>query len=300
MMNLNQLRIFQAVAETRSFTRAAEVVHLTQPGISKHIKQMEEHYGIPLFDRLGKKVALTHAGEILSEAVQAIMGSLTAAQPRIEELKGLHGGKLVLGASFALGIYVLPGILAAFRKQYPAVEVTVDISLSDKIMAKVLANKLDLGLVSHEAHDPRLLVRQFMTDNLIAIAPRNHRWATKKRIKPQELLAETLIVAARGAGTRAVVEERLKEKGIVLRNVVDFGNMEGVKRAVEAGLGVSIQSQSVVQREVSAGSLTGVSLAGMNARLGRFYICRKDKHLSNAAKAFLAVLQTQANNLASA
>ena len=298
MLNLNQLRIFQAVAEARSFTRAAELVHLTQPGISKHIKQMEEHYGAPLFDRLGKKVALTEAGEILSEATREIMASLTAAEQRIGELKGLHGGKLVLGASFPLGIYVLPGILAAFRKQYPAVEVTVDISLSEKIVAKVLANKLDLGLITPGANDPRLFARQFMTDELIAIAPRNHRWASKKRIRPQELLGETFIVSARGAGTRAVVEERLKEMGIVLSNVVDFGNVEGVKRAVEAGLGVSIQARSVVEREISAGSLTGLALAGVDAKLARFYIRRKDKHLSHAAQAFLALLQAQGHQLA--
>ena len=298
MINLNQLRIFQAVAQARSFTRAADAVHLTQPGISKHIKQMEEYFGIPLFDRLGKKVALTQAGEILSEATQEIMASITAAEQRIEELKGLRGGKLVLGASFALGIYVLPGILAAFRKRYPAVEVTVDISLSAKIMAKILANKLDLGLVSQEAHDPRLFARQFMTDELIAIVPSNHPWANRKRIRPQEFMRETFIVAARGAGVRAAVEERLKQKGIVLTNVIDFGNMEGVKRAVEAGLGISIQPQSVVQREISAGSLTGVSLAGLDDKLGRFYICRRDKHLSNAAKAFLALLQAQTRKLA--
>src|SRR5271169_401437 len=218
MINLNQLRIFHAVTETRSFTRAAEVVHLTQPGISKHIKQMEEYYGVPLFDRLGKKVALTQAGEILAEATLEVMASVTAAEQRIEELKGLRGGKLVLGAIFPLGIYLLPGIVAAFRKRYPAVEVMVDISLSAKVIAKVLANKLELGLISQEAHDPRLLVRQFMTDELIDIVPRNHRWANKKRIRPQELPGETVIVAARGAGTRAVVEERLQEKGIVLTN----------------------------------------------------------------------------------
>ena len=298
MINLDQLRIFQAVAEARSFTRAAEMVHLTQPGISKHIKQMEEYYGLPLFDRLGKKVALTQAGEILSEVTGAVMASVTAAEQRIEDLKGLHGGKLVLGASFDLGIYVLPGVLAAFRKQYPAVEVTVDISLGAKIMAKILANKLDLGLVSHQAHDPRLFARQFMTDDLIAIAPSHHRWTSKKRIRPREFLGETFIVATQGAGIRAVVEERLKKKGIVLTHVVDFGNVEGVKRAVEAGLGVSIQPQSVVQRELSAGSLTGVSLAGLDAKLGRFYICRRDKHISNAAKAFLELLQTHARKLA--
>jgi DNA-binding transcriptional LysR family regulator len=297
MINLDRLRIFRAVAEARSFTRAAEVVHLTQPGISKHIKQMEEYYGIPLFDRLGKKVALTQAGEILSEATEEIMASAIAAEQRIEELKGLHGGKLVLGASFALGIYVLPGVLAAFRKRYPAVEVTVDISLSAKIMAKILANKLELGLVSQEAHDPRLFAKQFMTDELIVVVPSNHRWANRKRIRPQELMKETFIVAARGAGVRAAVEERLKQKGIVLTNVIDFGNVEGVKRAVEAGLGISIQPRSVVQREISAGSLTGVSLAGLDDKLGRFYVGRRDKHLSNAAKAFLAMLRTQTRKL---
>jgi len=296
MINLDQLRIFQAVSETRSFTRAAEVVHLTQPGISKHIKQMEEYYGVPLFDRLGKKVALTQAGEILAEATLDVIASVTAAEQKIDELKGLRGGKLVVGASFPLGIYLLPGIVAAFRKRYPTVEVMVDISLSAKVIAKVLANKLELGLVSQETHDPRLRVRQFMTDELIVIVPRDHRWANRKRVRPQELRKETVIVAARGAGTRAVVEERLNEKGIVLTNVVDFGNMEGAKRAVEAGLGVSIQAKGVVEREIAERSLIGISLAGLDTRLGRFYICRKDKHLSSAARTFLALLQNHARN----
>src|SRR5271167_4590892 len=296
MINLDQLRIFQAVAQTRSFTRAAEVVHLTQPGISKHIKQMEEYYGVPLFDRLGKKVALTQAGTVLLEATQGIMAFITAAEQRIEELKGLRGGKLLLGASFPIGIYFLPGVLAAFRKQYAAVDVTLDISLGERIVVKILANKLDLGLVSHEVHDPRLTCSEFMTDELIAITPSNHRWANKSHIKPQELLEETFIVAARGAGIRAVVEERLREKGIVLKNVLDFGNLEGVKRAVEAGLGVSIQSQSVVRREISAGSLAGVAVAGMNVKFAHFWIHRRDKHLSNAARAFMSLLQAERTN----
>src|SRR5271167_2190912 len=156
MINLNQLRIFQAVTETRSFTRAAEAVHLTQPGISKHIKQMEEYYGVPLFDRLGKKVALTQAGEVLFEATREIMASISAAEQRIEDLKGVRGGRLVLAASFPIGIYFLPGVLAAYRRRYPRVTVTLDISLGKRIVARILANKVDLGLVSHEVHDPRL------------------------------------------------------------------------------------------------------------------------------------------------
>ena len=188
MDNLNQLRVFRAVAESHSFTRAAELVHLTQPGISKHIKQMEEYFGVHLFDRMGKKVALTPAGEILLEATLEIMASIVTAEQRIEDLKGLRGGNLFLGASFPIGIYVLPGILAAFRTKYPEVEVTLDISLSEKIVAKILANKLELGLASRAAHDPRLVGTEFMSDKLVAIAPRKHWWSNKRQIKPNELL----------------------------------------------------------------------------------------------------------------
>ncbi len=154
MINRDQLRIFQAVAQTRSFTRAAEVVHLTQPGISKHIKQMEVYYGTPLFDRLGKRVALTPAGEILLAASQEVTVSIENAEQRIDDLKGLRGGKLVLGTSFPIGVYVLPRVLAAFRKSYPAVEVVLEISLSEKINTGILSNKLDVGLVTHRAKIP--------------------------------------------------------------------------------------------------------------------------------------------------
>ncbi len=291
MINLSQLRIFQAVAQTRSFTRAAEAVHLTQPGISKHVKQMEEYYGIPLFDRLGKKVALTQAGEILFAASQEVTVSIENAEQRIDDLKGLRGGKLVLGTSFPIGVYILPQVLAAFRESYPAVEVVLEISLSEKVNARILSNRLDLGLVTHRANDSRLLSQEFMTDQLVAIFPVNHHWAAKHRVTPQDLLGETFIVAAQGAGTRAVLEERLHEKGPQLQNLLDFGNLEGVKHAVEAGLGVSIQARSVVRREIADGCLLARPLADIDDSLEYLYVRRKDKHLSNAAQAFLALLR---------
>jgi DNA-binding transcriptional LysR family regulator len=292
MINLDQLRIFQAVAQSRSFTRAASLVHLTQPGISKHIKQMEQYYGVALFDRSGKKATLTAPGEILFAATQEIMAVIDAAERRIEDLKGLRGGKLRLGASFPVGVYLLPGVLATFRKRNPAVDVTLDISLSEAIEARMLANELDLGLVSHQPHDSRLVAKAFMTDQLVVILPRNHKWTAKRRIKPDDLLAETFVVAARGAGTRAVVEERLKAMGIVLENVLEFGNLEGVKHAVEAGLGISVQARTVVRRELSAGSLRALPLARMDPQIQYFYICRKNRHLSHAAREFLTLLPT--------
>ena len=143
MIHLDQLRVFQAVAETGSFTRAADVVHLTQPGISKHIKQMEESFGTPLFDRSGRKATLTEAGAILFEATQGVMAIIDVAEQRIEDLKDLRGGRLRLGTSFPIGVYLLPRVLAQFRRKYPAIEVTLNITVSGMIGPKVLASEID-------------------------------------------------------------------------------------------------------------------------------------------------------------
>jgi DNA-binding transcriptional LysR family regulator len=290
MVNLDQLRIFQAVAQSRSFTRAAALVHLTQPGISKHIKQMEDYCGVALFDRSGKKVTLTEAGAILFEATQGIMAMIDVAEQRIDDLKGLRGGKLRLGSSFPIGVYLLPKVLARFRKLYPAVEVMLEIALTGTIGPKILANEIDLGLVSYEPRDPRLQATAFMTDELVVLVAPNHKWAAKRRIKPKDLAGETFIVAAPGAGTRTLVEERLRALGIVLPDILEFGNLEGVKHAVEAGLGISIQAMSVAQRETSSGSLHAIRLTGMDANIQFFYAYRKNAHLTNAAQALVALL----------
>ena len=112
----------------------------------------------------------------------------------------------------------------------------LDFSFSDRIVARVLTNELDVGLISYESHDEKLSATKFMTDELIVIIPPDHRWAKRNRIRPQDLINETFIVAAKGAGTRKVIEERLKDQGIELKKVLDFGNIDGVKRAVEVGL----------------------------------------------------------------
>jgi DNA-binding transcriptional LysR family regulator len=290
MLNLDQLRVFQAVAQSRSFTRAAEVVHLTQPGVSKHIRQMEEYFGTPLFDRSSRKATLTEAGAVLFEATQGVMAIIDVAEQRIDDLKGLRGGRLRLGTSFPIGVYLLPRVLAQFRRKYPAIEVTLDITLSGTIGPKVLTNEIDLGLASYEPRDPRLAATEFMTDELVAIVPRDHKLAHKRHITPYELTEDTFIFAAPGAGTRTLLEERLRDQGIVLQRVLDFGNLEGVKHAVEAGLGISIQARSVVMREVESGTLCAVKLAGIDPTIPFFYVCRSNAHLSHAARALIEML----------
>jgi len=287
MLNLNQLRIFHSVADLLSFTRAADALHLTQPGISKHVKQLEEHFGTRLFERRGRKIALTHSGEALLEATKEITSCVEKATKRIRELDGV-APKLSLAATFTAGLYIVPGLLASFRKQHSEIETSLDVMLASLIEAKVLDYTFDFGLVGHEVTSKKLSSTAFFTDELVAIVSVHHNWASlKRRIKPEEFLHEPFITTAVGSGTRSVIEDRLRQNGVKLTRVIDFGNMEGVKKAVEAGLGVSILSKSVIQREVSSGLLGMLPITGTNMKRRFFIVRRKGKFMSSAANLFL-------------
>jgi DNA-binding transcriptional LysR family regulator len=293
MQNLERLRVFQAVAQAESFTEAAELLHLTQPGISKHIKAMEEELGVSLFDREARRVSLTQAGEILYNAAKEVIGAVATAEQRIQELAGLRRGRLRVGASFPIGLYLLPRVVAGYRKAHPAIEVKLSISTTANIQAQVLDNKVDFGLVSADVQHPKLTSIVIGTDELVAIVPADHPWSNRRTLSVQDLAGETFIVAARGAGARAVVEGRLREKGIVLTDVIDFGNAEGVKHAVEAGLGVSIQPRGIVQREIKNGTLNAIRLADIDSEIHYVWIRRKNHHFSSAEQAFIQLLHEQ-------
>jgi DNA-binding transcriptional LysR family regulator len=173
MLNLNQLRIFHSVAGLLSFTRAADALHLTQPGISKHVRQLEEHFGTRLFERRGRKIALTHSGEALFEATQEITSCVEKATKRIRELDGV-APKLSLAATFTAGLYVVPGLLASFRKQHPEIETSLEIMLARVIEASVLDYTFDFGLVGHEVTNKKLSSTAFFSDELVAIVSVQH------------------------------------------------------------------------------------------------------------------------------
>lgn len=289
-MNLNHLRVFHSVATHMSFTRAADELCLTQPGISKHVKQLESHYGVRLFDRLGRKVVLTQAGEILLETTRTLFELLQGADERIRELSGLKGGRLKLGASVTMGICFLPRILRTFTVMYPGVDVSLDIDLSRMIEGKVLRNAVDVGLIGAPSHDGRLVEKTFLTDRLLVITAPTHKWAKRLSVTPQELMGERFVLSGKGSGTRSFLEERFGAAGIVLTNTLEFGNTEGVKKAVENGLGISIVSSEIVERELKAGLINGLLLDGMNLERHFSYVYRKDKYLTPAARRFLELL----------
>jgi DNA-binding transcriptional LysR family regulator len=286
--NLNQLRVFHRVATLLNFTRAAEELHLTQPGISKHIKDLEEHYGTRLFDRLGKKVVLTQAGEVLFRAVTEAFRLIDEANVRISDLKGLVGGNLNIGASIMIGTYLLPRVLAKFRHRYPGVDISMDISLSRQIEDKVLNGTLEVGLTGHRPADTRLIVQKFKSDRMVLIVSAGHNWA--KRRKPiglREVTDQTFLLPRQGSGTRKILEDLFQRHGSRLKHTMELGTTEGVKKGVEAGLGISIISQHIVQSELAAGLIKSLTLKGADLRRDLFVVYRKDRYLSAAAQEFL-------------
>lgn len=290
-MNLNQLRIFQTAARLLNFTRTAEELHLTQPGISKHLKELEEYYGTRLFERLGKKVVLTQAGEALYEATSAAFNLLDGTRTRINDMIGLAAGRLAVGASATIGAYLLPDNLVRYRQCYPAVEIRVETGFSRQIIEKVLDNSLEIGLVGHYHPDARLAVRTFMSERLVLIVSPRHAWAKRTAaVSLCELESQTVLLAKRGSGTWRVVETLLSQGGITLGTTIELGSSEGVKRAVEAEMGVALLSRHMLDRELASGTITAVPLADGEPARDLYLIQHKDRYLSRAAQAFVDLL----------
>ncbi|HVO65088.1 MAG TPA: selenium metabolism-associated LysR family transcriptional regulator [Syntrophales bacterium] len=286
-INLNQLRVFHVTAKSQSFTRAAEALFLTQPGVSKHIKELENYYGTRLFDRLGKKVVLTRAGEILYGKTEVIFNMIDQLKIEIDELQGLNRGVLNIGASVTIGIYILPKLLGQFRSTYPHIHIGLDIVLNQQVVEMVLNNSIDFGFLGAPAHDDRLIMEPFYKDELVLIVPSSHEWAGYGAIEPHELSACPFIMSRRGSGTRTVIEEILGRKGVTLKNVMEMGNTEAVKKAVEEGLGMSIVSKITVSREEHLGVIKTLRISGVDLERTLYFIYRKDKYLSNLDKTFL-------------
>lgn len=285
--NLNQLKVFHTAAKLQSFTHAAKALFLTQPGISKHIKDLEDYYGGRLFDRLGKKIVLTQAGEILYAKTKIIFDIIDQLKIEIDELHDLKGGSLSIGASVTLGVYILPRLLGKFRSLYPRIDVSLDIVLSRQVIDKIFDNSIDIGFLGAPVDDVRINTGIFLKDELVLIVPAGHKWVGRDTIEPSELMNQSFIISQQGSGTRHIIEERLGQAGVVLKKSMELGHTEAVKKAVESGLGVSILSKTVIKREEQLGVIKVLRLTGIDLRRNFYFAYRKDKYITNAARAFL-------------
>lgn len=286
-MEFRQLRTLLAIADTRNFTRAAERVHLTQAAVSAQIKALEAETGVPLFARVNKKVFLTEAGEILVRRAERLLKAHDEALLALKELGEAETGRLRIGtASTMASNDLLPAILAELKRAYPKAQVTVRRATSTDIVAQILQNDLDIGLVSLpvEASDIRAEVLQ--RDRLVAIMQPDHALAHQRSISPLQLAAEPLILGEQGGNTRRLIDLFFAKSGVRPEVIMELGSMTSIKRMVEHGLGLSLIPRSSVREEIKAGTLIALPVRGFKDHWELGLVSLKSAHVPPLQQAF--------------
>jgi len=258
-----RLQVFFTVARLLSFTKAAESLHMTQPAVTFQIRQLEEYFNTRLFDRTHNKISLTEAGEQVFAYAERIIALYNEMDNQVRTLTGDVIGVLVVGASTTIAEYRIPALLGEFQQKFPDVKLRLRVSNTVGIVHMVENNEIDVGIVEAPVSNKNLVVTVCWYDQLMCICPPNHKLAKKEKIKINEIVDYPFIGREEGSGTREVIGEYLHEHGLNLSDLettMEFGSPESVKSAVEAGLGLSIISQSTLHKELKLGTLKAVAL----------------------------------------
>ena len=285
-MDLARLRVFQAVAEEVSFSRAARTLFLSQPAVTQHIQALEAELGVPLFDRLGRRIALTEAGTCLAHYVPQIMGLVNAAEIATRETGGEASRTLRLGVSETLATYVLPPVLRELRQRAPTIELRLRVGDSAELLNCLLNNTIELAFWLREAAHPQLDQVEVSSEPLVWVLPADEPLARATSVPASAFEGRRLILRARNSAMRRVVQGLLEREGAFRNNVLELDNLEAIKRSVEAGLGVSIVPRSAVLREAEAGVLRVVPVQAADANITSSYAHFAGRRLSAPARAF--------------
>jgi DNA-binding transcriptional LysR family regulator len=290
-MTIRQLEVFLAIAHAQSFSRAAERIHLSQPTLSEHMKELEEELGVPLFVRHSRSVSLTESGRVFEDYATRVVATLAAGRQAIAELDGLKRGSLVVGASTTPGTYVLPARIAKFREEYPGITVALRIANSRAVEERVRDGEVDLAVIGGHVLGPsERCVAAGVLDELQLIVPPNHP-VKDASLSPARLARERLLIREEGSATRQATERALREAGVTFRPAMELDHTETIKRAVMAGLGVAFVSRYAVEDEVRSGRLRALPVQRMKIRRHFHVIHDERRPLSASARAFISFLE---------
>lgn len=291
ILDLPKLRIFAAVARASSFTRAADDLDLRQPTVSQQIQVLERGLRTPLFERQGRRVQLTAAGTALLPYAERLLALAAEAETATRETAGLSARTLRLGVGNTLATYILPDLLARLRWERPDVVVQVQVGNTEQLIAAVVDNRVELALVGAPLSHALLAIHAFLRDELVVIVPSDDEWAERRAISLGEIQSRTLLQREEGSALQASVNELLRDHGVAPERTITLGNLEAIKRSVEAGLGVAIVPELAIRREVRADTLRALPLADVQLRRVFNYIHQRDRTASPAAQVFIDLLQ---------
>jgi DNA-binding transcriptional LysR family regulator len=263
-MSDRRLKVFHTVARLLSFTKAAEALHMTQPAVTFQVRQLEEYFNTRLFDRTHNKVNLTPAGERVSEFAERIFDLYTEMENSVRDLTGEISGALTIGASTTIAEYLLPALLGEFKNRYPDINLRLKVSNSEGIVSMVEHNVIDLGVVESPVSNKNLIVEVCHDDQLVVVAAPNHELVKRGgKVKAAEIVNHPFVSREEGSGTRDVIMQYLIDENVnpaEMEFCLELGSPEAIKGAVEAGMGITIISRSIIGKELKLNTLCELQL----------------------------------------
>jgi DNA-binding transcriptional LysR family regulator len=283
--SLHQLNVFVAVADTSSFSRAAEELLLSQPAVSMQIKGLERALGLRLFDHVGKHIYLTEAGKDFYLRASRILGLAREAADSMADLREGRRGRLRVVATTTVGIYVVPNLLGAYHKRHPEVEIRLEIANWEQTCERLFRGEADVGIAGPHPQ-PGLRMEPFMDDELVVIAAPSHPLADRRQVTLEELATEPMLVRESGSGTRAAVENLFAERELPLHRAMELSRNGAIKQVTKAGLGVAVISRGAISLELAAGTLCVLEVESFPIVRSWNIITRAGFSLPPAAAAF--------------
>jgi DNA-binding transcriptional LysR family regulator len=290
-LNFNHLRLFRAVAEHEGISRAAEAIGISQPAVSRAVKDLEREVGIPLIEHVGRRVVLTEAGLLLADYAARIFALSAEAQVALDALRGIEGGELAIAASTTIGVYLLPRLLGSFHQQYPGVSLSLDVGNTAHALDQLRRGSVDVALIEGGIDGDDLVVERCQVDELVLITSPSHPFARVGGIDPESLTHTPFLIRERGSGTRFVVEQSLAQRGVRLAVTIELSNTEAIKQAVMSELGVSIVSRLTIERERRDHTLAVINLHELTITRWLMIAWRRHYRPTAAAGAFLELLR---------
>lgn len=298
-MNFRHLRIFLTVCEVGNMTRAAKELYMAQPSVSQAIAELEKYYDVRLFERLNHKLYLTAAGERLQSYAHHMLNLSEQARKELADLDS--GGSLRIGASLTIGAYLLPGLVAAFRQQFPATEVFSLVDNTALIEKLILEDKLDLGIVEGPVYSPQIVEEIYCDDHLVFIASPQNPLANKARLIVSELANQDFIVREAGSGTQTIFENVMQASDVSWKVAGIYNNIEAIKQAVIANLGLAVVPKIAIIEEVAKGKLVILNVQGVSLTRKFNFIYHRQKFFTNVLKSFwdcsFNALKSEAGNI---
>jgi DNA-binding transcriptional LysR family regulator len=297
-MDLHQLKVFASVFKHRSFSKASEELHLTQPTISNHIKTLEDEFGCKLFDRLGRTIIPTKEAEVLYGQSLEVIEKADELREAISLLKKDLTGQLVVGASTIPGVYLMPCLMAGFQKKHPSISFQIMISDSKGIIDSILQYEMLLGIVGAKFNNEQINYTPFVEDELIVVSSPSVAGAGPITLK--ELVNIPMVLREEGSGTRKETERFLVGRGVSPEDIKVagiFGSTDAVKQAVKAGIGVSIVSKFAVSDELKYKILEQIELSDMQMKRRFYIVTHKKRTLPRAYDTLLKHITSAAKSL---